>query len=48
MTYLVIDRHTGASTLQEYMDDEALECLERVVGDRVVYLGEEVMIVEMP
>jgi hypothetical protein len=48
MTYLVIDLYTGASTLEEHMDDETLEWLERVVGDRVVYLGEEVMIVEMP
>jgi len=47
MKYLVIDRYTGASMLQEEMDDEALECLERVEGDRVVYRGEEVLIVEM-
>jgi hypothetical protein len=47
MKYLVIDLYTGESTLREDMDDEALECLERVEGDRVVYRGEEVMIVEM-
>jgi hypothetical protein len=47
MKYLVIDLHTGASILQEEMDDEALECLERVEGARVVYRGVEVMIVEM-
>jgi hypothetical protein len=47
MKYLVIDLYSGHSTLQDYMDDEALACLERVEGDRVVYRGEEVMIVEL-
>jgi hypothetical protein len=50
MKYLVIDLYTGNSTIHDNMDDRQLalpDYMKRVEGDRVVHLGEEVIVVEI-